>query len=84
MSAALNLVVPRPSTAQRRFLVHMQECNGGWLPEDPVRVKLSTVLAAARLGWVTLERDNDGWVCSASITARGVAAYRWGECDVYG
>lgn len=84
MSAAAALLVPAPSPAQRRFLVHMQACDGGWLPEDPVRIKLSTVIAVARLGWVTLERDTDGWICSASITAKGVAAYRWGSCDVFG
>jgi len=85
MSAAIQLhLVPRPTVAQRRFLVHMQDCDGGWLPEDPLRVKRSTVLSAARLGWVTLERDVDGWVCSATITAKGRAAYAWGECDVYG
>lgn len=84
MTRAAALHVPAPSPAQRRLLVHMHACGGGWLPEDPAAIKLSTVLAAARLGWAALERDADGWVCAASLTAKGVAAYRWGSCDVYG
>lgn len=67
----------KPTPAQRRFLVFLQETDGGWLPEDPFPVKEATVRALEELGWIRLECEG-GRVVAACITSLGIAAYRWG------
>jgi hypothetical protein len=65
----------------KRFLVFLQE-TGGWLIDDPFRIRLVTVRAAARLGWARVTFDHQGQPESATITALGRAAYNWGHASV--
>ncbi len=83
MSAARVLPIAEPSPPQRRFLLHMYECQGGWLAEDPVPVRHSTIVTALALGWIRVERDAHGYIFAANLTARGIAALRWGAVDVF-
>ena len=73
---------PKPTAPMKKFLAFLQD-TGGWLREDPVKVHPSVVLAAKRLGWATVELDEQGRPDSACITALGRAAFTWGRADVH-
>lgn len=72
---------PAPTPAMKRFIVHLQECDG-WLYEDALKVRRPTIEAAERLGWARVERFDSGAPCSADITPLGRAAYTWGHASV--
>lgn len=56
------------SRSERRALRHLREC-GGWLPEDPVRVRDVTLHALEARGLVRLEMRH-GTIVSATLAAR--------------
>lgn len=66
---------------QRKLLGHMVECDG-WTADDFIQVAPATVLALEAQGYARVARTKNGSVDSASLTALGRAAARWGRARV--
>ena len=61
------------SPAKRRLLLHMLDCGGAWLPEDPIKVHPNTVRRLGEEGLLTYT-PRKGELAGAELTAEGRAA----------